>query len=418
MAVLPLLPYNTMPKNKPPVPRKSAAASEDDADVMAQAIVDLALDIVEREVDDSKMTDPADLSLKDDELARLVRNALRKKNDEVLYSAIEHAKYTDIKAWQYLRAHVEEAGATMMIRRDGKPTEEMVAFLVPVFIHSTGGLMLAETFQDTGAFEFLRASFQQAGLESPDAKVVLISHAYDLQEIDSISYSQLNDMLREVAATMSEKKLVDTPALAASISGWKGGGFEPLDAVMELRFLLGFARKRADDPFYLVPEQEEEADAFFAARLERYRNWASTAAPLLQACLAAPSATLMLNFLYQDLFYGAKEQAMTEMAMLAMMSEINAALDDNGLDAADASAIVGPADVDDQMVLRVALYRAGSAAPLAAPDLPFNLAADLQTEVDDICDALATIGIHAVSVAMRFGRDGEPQNVLPYSAQQ
>ena len=406
-----------MPKNKPPVPRKSALAQEEDVDVMAQALADLALDIVEGEVDESTIADAAALRLKEDELARLVRNALRKKNDEVLYSAIEHAKYTDISAWQYLRAHVEEAGATMMIRRDGKPTEEMVAFLVPVFIHSTGGLVLADTFQDTAAFESLRVSFQQAGLESPDAKVVLISHAYDLQEIDSISYSQLNDMLREVAATMSEKKLVDTPALAASIKGWEGGGFEPLDEAMELRFLLGFARKRADDPFYAVPEDEEQADAFFAARLERYRNWAQQAAPLLQTCLAPPAAALRLNFLYQDLFYGAKAEGMAEMAMLAMMSGINAALDDNGLDAAEVSAIVAPADVDDQMVLRVALYRAGNPVPIASPEMPFDLAADLQTEVDDICDALATIGIHALSVALRFGRDGQPQEVLPYSPQ-
>jgi hypothetical protein len=220
-----------------------------------------------------------------------------------------------------------------------------------------------------------------------------------------------------VAATMSEKKLVDTPALAASISGWKGGGFEPIDEAMELRFLLGFARKRADDPFYAVPEDEAEADAFFAARLERYRNWAQQAAPLLQACLAPASKTLALNFLYQDLFYGAKEQGMAEMAMLAMMSGINAALDANAVDAAEVSAIVAPADVDDQMVLRVALYRAGNPAPLATPEMPFDLAADLQTEVDDICDALATIGIHAVSVAMRFGPDGEAEDVRPYSPQ-
>ena len=410
MAALTLSAHDTMPKNKPPVPRKSSAAPEEDEDVMAQALADLALDIVEREDEDA-----AGLRLKEDELARLVRNALRKKNDEVLYGAIERAKYTDIAAWQYLRAQVEEAGATMMIRRDGKPTEELVAFLVPVFVNSTGGLLLEETFQDTDAFEFLRASFQQAGLESPEAKVVLISHAYDLQEIDGISYSQLNDMLREVAATMSEKKLVDTPALAASLKGWKGGGFEPLDEAMELRFLLGFARKRADDPFYAVPDEEEAADAFFAARLERYRNWAQQAAPLLQACLAPATKTLALNFLYQDLFYGAKEQGMAEMAMLAMMSEINAALDNNAIDAAEVSAIVAPADVDDQMVLRVALYRAGSSAPLATPEMPFDLAADLQTEVDDICDALSTIGIHAVSVAMRFGPDGEAQNVQPYS---
>ena len=128
-------------------------------------------------------------------------------------------------------------------------------------------------------------------------------------------------MLREVAATMSEKKMVDTPALAGSISGWTGGGFEPADDAMELRFLLGFARKRADDPFYLVPEDEEGADAYFAARMERYRQWTLEAAPLVQACLAADPASLSINFLYQDLFYGAKEQGMAEMAMLAMMSD-------------------------------------------------------------------------------------------------
>ena len=67
------------------------------------------------------------------------------------------------------------------------------------------------------------------------------------------------------------------------------------------------------------------------------------------------------------------------------------------------------------MVLRVNLYRDGGGAPLASPEKPFDLAADLQTEVDDICDALGTIGIHAVSVAMRFGKDGQPEDVQPYS---
>jgi hypothetical protein len=61
-----------MPKNKRPVPRKSAAEPEDDADVMAQALADLALDIAEREDGDA-----ADLRLKEDEFARLVRKALR-----------------------------------------------------------------------------------------------------------------------------------------------------------------------------------------------------------------------------------------------------------------------------------------------------------------------------------------------------
>ncbi len=399
-----------MPKNKRPVPRKSAAVPEEDADVMAQALADLALDIAEREEGDA-----AELRKQEDELAHLVRNALRKKNDEVLYGAIERARYTDIGAFQYLRAHVEEAAATMMIRRDGKPAEEVNAFLVPMFVHSTGGLKQEEGFQDVQAFEMLRAGFQQAGLESADATVVLISHAYSLDEVDGISYSQLGDMLREVAATMGDKRMVETPVLAASIIGGDGS-FEPGDDAMELRFLLGFARKRADDPFYQAPEDEAGADAFYESRLERYRQWTQQAAPLLQSCLARDPASVSINFLYQDLFYGAKQQAMAELSMLSMMSDINRALDAHQLDPAEVSAVVAPADVDDQMVLRVALYRDGVSGPLAAPEMPFDMGADLQTEVDDICDALGTIGIHAVSVALKFGKDGAPQDVRPYSA--
>ena len=164
-----------------------------------------------------------------------------------------------------------------------------------------------------------------------------------------------------------------------------------------------------------MPEDEEAADAYFGARMERYRQWTLEAAPMVQACLAADPAALSINFLYQDLFYGAKEQAMAELAMLAMMSEINQALDQHQLDPAEVSVIVAPADVDDEMVLRVNLYRGASAEPVASTEKPFGLASDLQAEVDDVCDALGTIGIHAVSVAMRFGADGQPQEVEPYS---
>jgi hypothetical protein len=163
-----------MPKNKPPGPRKSAAAPEEDAEVMAQALADLALEVVHK-------------GLGEDDLVHQVRNALRKKNDDVLYGAIESLHYTDIDGWQYLRGKVEEAAATLTLRREGKPVEEIDAFLVPMFVSSTGGLQIAATFQDDQAFEQLRASFQQQGLESVDATVVLISHAYDLDEIDAIS---------------------------------------------------------------------------------------------------------------------------------------------------------------------------------------------------------------------------------------
>ncbi|WLI91334.1 DUF2863 family protein [Massilia sp. R2A-15] len=395
-----------MPKNKRPVPRKSASAPEDNTEQMAQALADLALDIAEREEDD-----PAALREKEAELARLVRNALRKKNDEVLYGAIEQARFTDAGAFGYLRGKVEEAAATTTLRREGRPAEEIDAFLVPVFVSTTGGLKQEQTFQDVAAFELLRASFQQAGLESADATVVLISHAYDLDEIDRISYSQLNDMLREVAATMSEKKMVDTPVLSASIAGWSGGGFAPEDEAMELRFLLGFVRRRADDPFYAEPAGEAAAEAWYDARMERYRQWTLDAAPLLQACLAADPSSVSLNFLYQDLFYGAKEQGMAELAMLGVMSEIGQALEAHAVDPAELSAIVAPAASGDELTLRINLYRGGEDGPMVSAEKGFDLAGDVEAELDELCEALRAMGIQAVSVADKFDADGQAVGV-------
>ena len=82
---------------------------------------------------------------------------------------------------------------------------------------------------------------------------------------------------------------------------------------------------------------------------------------------------------------------------------------------------VGPADVNGDMVLRVNLHALEGQGPgnvrgalLASAEKPLDLAADLELEVDDICDALATIGVNAVSVALRFDVDGQTQDVRPY----
>jgi hypothetical protein len=414
-----------MPKNKRPPPRKPRLTEDEEDALLAQALADLALDIAEQED-----TDAAEQAVRLDALNKQVRNALRKKNDELLYGAIERALYADIGAYQLLRSTVEEAAATATVRRDGAPTMEIDAFLLPLFVHSSGGLQAAETFQDDAAFAELTASLARDGLESPQAKVVLISHAYDLDEIDSISYSHLNEMAREAAATMGEKKLVATPALERSIIGWAESGFGQDQAAVELRFLLGFSFKRADDPFYAAPAEEADADAWFAARLERFRTWTEKADPLVRRCLAADPARLELNFLYQDLFFGAKERAMAEGAMLAMMADINQTLSTHALAPDAVRAIVGAADVHDELVLRVNLYGpadtpggadAGADAgadsfsevPLITSDKPFDPSADLEVEVDDICDALATIGITHVAVARRFDRNGKPQEVQP-----
>jgi hypothetical protein len=399
-----------MPKNKRPVPRKASDTPEDKDETVTQSLCDLALELAERE-DSDTMSEL--LRQKEVEFQRLIRKNLNQKKDEVLYDAIERAKYEDVGAYQYLRGHIEEAASTVLLRREGAPTMEINAFVVPLFVHSSGGLKEDQGFQDQDAFEQLVASFQQAGLESAKAKVVLMNHAYDLNEIDRITYSHLNEMVRDAWASMTDKKVAATPALERSIAGWSGAGFGAQDAAVELRFLLGFALKRADDPFYQVPADEAAADAYFAARMARYQAWTLQAQPLLQRSLAAPGTPLEINFLYQDLFHGGKEQGMAEYFTLQMMAEINAALQRHGVDAGQARAVVGPADVHGEMVLRVKLHDAGGAL-LASSEKPLDLAADLEVEVDDIADALGTLGVRAVAVALRFDAAGAALEEQPY----
>ncbi|NRR33886.1 hypothetical protein HSX11_27265 [Oxalobacteraceae bacterium] len=398
-----------MAKNKKPVPRKSADAPELKDEQQTNALCALALDLAEHEAG-APMN--AELREKDAEFHKLVRKLLNQQKDEVLYGAVELARYEDIGAWQLLRDAIEEAAGTVLLRRDGAPTMEINAFAIPLFVRSSGGLDAAQDFQDPEAFEALVASFQEAGLEGPKAKVVLLRHAYDLNEVDNITYSHLHAMVRDAANAMTDKKLVPMPALERSMSGWSPTAFGADDTAVELRFLIGFALKREDDPFYTVPAGEAAADAYFAERMERYQQWTGSVTPLVQRCLSSSGAARPeLNFLYQDLFFGAKEQALNEHAMLQLLSELGQALQEHGIAAGQASAIVGPADVDDEMLLRVQLYGPDGGAPLASCDKPLAMAADLELEVDDVRDALASIGVHQLSVALRFDERGLPLEV-------
>ena len=263
-----------MPKNKRPLPRTSNNPREPDTASQAQELSDLALAIAEREEEPGFGTSDE----RSEELLAAVRKLLRKKRDEALYEAIETARFTDPEACRLLRGRIEEEAATLRLRRDDGEYE-IDAFLIPLFVRSPGGLVAQETFQDEAAFEELSNSFHTGGLEGKSGKLVLIQHAFDLAEIDHVSFSTLQDMLREAAASLLEKKLQPAPTIEAAIRGWSGERFAPDDAAVELRFLLGFSLKRLDDPFYAIPEQEEEADAWYAGREERYRAWTFKAAP-------------------------------------------------------------------------------------------------------------------------------------------
>jgi len=395
-----------MPKNKRPAPRKSSIPPEEKEDFLSAALCALALELAEQEDGDTAAHSEA-LRQKDVEFQRQLRKYLNQHKDEVLYGAIDLASFEDVGAYQLLRSSIEEAAATVVLWRENAPSMEINAFAIPVFVHSQGGLAAADGFQDEAAFDALVASFGQAQLESADARVVLMQHAYDLREVERISYSQLHAMVREAATSMTEKKMSAAPALERSMAGWSETAFGADDDAVELRFLLGFALKRADDPFYAVPADEAQADAYFEQRMERYRAWTQQAGPLVRRCLATgPRAdTLTVNFLYQDLFFGALEQGIAEHAMLRMISELRAAASAHG---GPVRAVIAPADVDGAMLLRVQLYGAADGALLATSDKPLELGADLELEVDDVADALASIAIADVAVAQRFDAAGQP----------
>jgi hypothetical protein len=388
---------------------KAARPVEADPDELAQNLVDLALEITERE-----SADAATLAARQQDLAVLVRRMLRRKHDNVLYGAIELAKYTDADCCRLLRERVEEEAATYHVRGDDGVELEIDAFMIPLFVHSTGGLVQDDVFRDDADFEALMDSFRQSGLASAATRIVLVRHLYDLDAVDRLRYSDLQEMLKEAAQAMRSRKLVATPAIAASMRPWIAGDYEPDDEAMELRFLLGFALKPVDDPFYKVPSGEAASDAYFEGRLARYRMWAGSVAPLLQRCLSRHPAEIELNFLYQDLFFGAKEQGIGELSMLATLAEVNQRLEEQGRPADRIKAVVAPLEANGEPVLRINLYPLDGGAPLATIDKPLDLAAHLEAELEDLCDALSTVGLDGVLLARSFDAAGEPEDAEPY----
>jgi hypothetical protein len=395
-----------MPRNKRPLPRKSNNTPQPNLDAQVRELSTLALTIVERGEDESG-------SPREDELLTLVRRALRRKHDEVLYGAVEYTKYSDPDACRYLRGRIEEEAASQRIRREGAPELEIDAFVLPLFVKSRGGLRQAEAFQDDEAFATLVDSFSALKVESAAAKVLLVRHLYDFAEINNVSYGSLHEIVREAAASMTAKKPTPVPLLEATMTGWNGERAGSSDDAMELRFLLGFSLKRADDPFYAVPEDEAGSDAYFDARMARYRAWTVEAAPLVKRCLATDPERLTIDFLYQDLFFGARGQAVDELAMLVALAEANQVLDMRGIAAADARAVVAVLDGGENALLRTNMYSGDEL--LGSVEKAVDLSADLGEELDDMCDALLTFGFGSVDTAADFTPDGQPEGAQPFA---
>jgi len=390
-----------MPKNKRPVPRKSANSPEVKDEQQTTELCALALDLADESAsgDIISAATRTELAQKHIDFQRLLRRLLAQGKNEVLYGAIEMARDESLEAYRYLRTAAEEGAANLILRRDNAPDLEIDAFAIPVFVHSQGGLDPAADFQDPDAYEALLNSITDAGLESPKAQVVLVSHAYDLGEIERINYGQLQAMVREAAQSLTDKKIAAAPALERSMAaGWSPSSFSADDTAVELRFLLGFALKRTDDAFYKVPAGDKAADTYFAQRAERYQKWTEDYAPLVARCLGrarGADPALTLNFLYQDLFFGARAQGQSEHDMLHLLSTLNQAL--QGHDPAQVQAIIAPAEDEDDPLLLVQLSLGGS--QLAAAGKPLDPAAELELALEDLADALASLGITDISVS-------------------
>lgn len=350
---------------------------------------------------------------------KLIKRSLHQKKDEVLYDALARTQALDARAGRLLKQALEDAAEVTVIERAQGTQVEINAFVIPLFLHTTGGLDATRCFQDQPAFEALTKSLQDGLLESPQATVVLVNHGYHLNEIDGITFSHLHEMLRDAFVAMTDKRVAATPAIDRSFGGWPDSPFAAGDRAIELRFLLGFSSKALDDPFYAVPDDETAADAYFQTREARFQQWTTVAAPLVKRCFgigeAMPEdeAPSDLHFLYQDLFHGGKEQGIAEYFMLQMLSELNHGLQQEGVLPAAARAVFGPVTIGDEVLLRVRLDTADGKLVVQATK-PVPALPDWETEFADANDALRMIGVQKVSQAQRFEPDGTPRGVTAY----
>lgn len=409
-----------MKKSKSSTGGKSETAAAEPDEVLAGRMLNLALDLRES---DAYTVLPDALQKVRADLRKAIRKCLQQQREAALDEALERCFEEDTEAHRVLRDNVEEMSGTLLLRRmDGQnsgPDMEVNAFVVPLFVHTTGGLHSEQCFQDVEAFEQLRDSFKEGELESRKANVVLVSHAYHLDELERIGYCQLSDMVHEASEAMTRKKATAAEAIARSMSGWPPSDFASDDSTMELRFLLGFALKTLDDPFYQIPEKEAAADRYFEARAERFRKWSQQVTRLLRRCLVTDGREVEIDFLYQDLFHGGKEAALRELDMLVMLSDVQQVLEARGIQAGDAAAVIGPMETDeDEAVMRISLHAAVNDAPIGAVDKTLGRTETLENAIDDIADGLATAGVTNIQIARRFDAQGAPSGMRRYSPRQ
>ncbi|RJF95796.1 DUF2863 family protein [Noviherbaspirillum saxi] len=401
-----------MKKTKYPSATKASSAVEEPDEELADRLLALANSL--RESDAYAVLGEAERKTQAD-LRKVVRKCLLQQREQVLADALDYSYEEDAKAHHVLRENIEDLAGTALLHRDDKAALEVNAFVIPLFIHTTGGLNSEQCFQDEDAFNRLRESIIDSGLESRKASVMLVSHAYHPDEIRHIAYCQLNAMVHEATGAMTRKKLVAADAIVGSMRGWPPSHFAPDDHALELRFLLGFALKAMDDAFYHVPEKEAAADRYFDERAERFRQWSKQATPLLRRCLVTDGRDMQIDFLYQDLFFGGKDAALAEMEVLRLLSEVQGTLELHETGPDEARAIIGPMVLNDESVLRISLHARSTGTLIGNVDGPANQAETMESAIADRADGLIAIGVREVQIARAFDSEGLPTGVRAYS---
>jgi hypothetical protein len=378
----------------------AASQSLDEDELRVQQMVALASAVA------ADAPDRAGRRVGQDELERMVRNTLRERDDDTLYEALEQLRYDDPRGHGFLREVVEE-GADIIVLRRGEKELEINAFLIPLLARTRGGLREEQALADGDAFDTLRESIQKAGLESPKARVVLVHHLYHPEEINALSFSEVEAMNRDAFASLTDKKILSVPAIERSMRGWPAS--QPSRPTMRRWNCASCWAFRSRMWMILLRDSAEEAaaDAYFEARAQRFRQWSEEITPLMQQCLTGQSgeaAQCQLHFLYQDLFHGAKHTGNGEYRTLQMLSELEAGLAQSGAQATEASAFLALVDEDDETTLQVVLRNAQ--ATLARSE--HLVEGDLQAVLFDAADAVASLGVTAVRLADGFDADGQP----------
>jgi hypothetical protein len=127
----------------------------------------------------------------------------------------------------------------------------------------------------------------------------------------------------------------------------------------------------------------------------------------VKRCVARDPDSVGVDFLYQDLFFGARDDAEEELALLATLAGVNQALAARGLEPSRARAVVAVLDGGENALLRTNVY--DGAVLAGAIDKQVDLSADLGEALDDMCEALLTLGIGSVETAADFTEDGQPE---------